>query len=111
MTKDERDVIRTNTPNRVIYILVTCIITLIIATGISIGYSAQAVHSARIANDAAIVRAQQVNLHNLQQICGIIVILDNAYQSPATPPTTALGRKLASALAAYRLFLGCDSLK
>lgn len=108
---DKHPVIVTNTPKRVIYVLVTSIVTLIIAVGISIGYSAQAVHSARVANEVAIERAQAVNLANLQKICGIIVILDNAYQNPRTPPTTALGRTLAQAIATYREFLGCDHVR
>lgn len=90
-------IITTTLDRRVIYSLIAMIVGLFLGVGLSIGYSAQAVNSAKT-----------TAFKNQQQICGIIVILDNAYQT--TPPTTPLGRKLADAMHAYREFLGCDSL-
>jgi hypothetical protein len=92
------------------YVIVSCIVSLFVAVALSIGYSAQAVHSTEAANAKAIAVAQQANRHSLQQICGIIVILDDAYHNPATPPTSSLGKKLADAMHTYREFLGCDHL-
>lgn len=116
------EVITSNVPRKVIYLLVSAMVAFLVGLGLCIGYSAQAVHATRAANDRALqlaqqnnenaIRlAQQTNLHNLQQICGIISILDEAYRNPQTPPTSALGRKLGDAIHAYDLVLKCASVK
>lgn len=40
-----------------------------------------------------------------REICGLIVVLDDAYRQ--TPPQTALGQHVAAEMHAYRLRLGC----
>lgn len=40
-----------------------------------------------------------------REICGLIVVLDDAYRT--TTPTTELGRSIAAAVHRYRLRLGC----
>lgn len=40
-----------------------------------------------------------------RKICGLIVIMDDAYHS--TPPATETGRRLADEVARYRAEIGC----
>ena len=49
--------------------------------------------------------AEHRNLERSREICGLILVLDEAYQ--ATPPTTPLGRNVAAEIHAYRTRLGC----
>ena len=50
-------------------------------------------------------RAEQRNVERTREICGLIVVLDDAYQQ--TKPTTALGQNIADEIHRYRLRLGC----
>lgn len=50
-------------------------------------------------------RSEQRNIDRAREICGLISVLDDAYRD--TPPTTPLGRNVASEVHAYRLKLGC----
>lgn len=50
-------------------------------------------------------QAEQRNVERTREICGLITVLDDAYQG--TPPTTALGRNVADEIHRYRLRLGC----
>ena len=49
--------------------------------------------------------AEARNVQRTREICGLILVLDEAYQ--ATPPTTPLGRNVATEIHAYRQRLGC----
>ena len=49
--------------------------------------------------------AEERNVQRAREICGLIVVLDDAYRE--TPPTTALGRNVALEIHAYRARLGC----
>lgn len=42
-----------------------------------------------------------------QRWCSLMVLLDNAYADPNTPPTTELGKKVAAAIHEIRLSLNC----
>lgn len=50
-------------------------------------------------------QAERRNVERAREICGLIVVLDNAYQQ--TPPTTPVGRNLADEIHRYRVRLGC----
>lgn len=50
-------------------------------------------------------QAEQRNVQRAREICGLIVVLDDAYR--ATPPTTPVGQHLADEIHRYRVALGC----
>lgn len=50
-------------------------------------------------------RAEQRNLERTREICGLIVVLDDAYRQ--TKPTTPLGQNIADEIHHYRQRLGC----
>lgn len=50
-------------------------------------------------------QAEQRNVDRAREICGLIVVLDDAYQQ--TKPTTQLGKNVAGEIHAYRVRLGC----
>lgn len=78
----------------VVYALMACFV-LIVALGVgNVLYT-----------DHVEQQAEQRNQARAREICGLIVVLDDAYRS--SPPTTELGRHIATEVHTYRLGLGC----
>lgn len=50
-------------------------------------------------------QAEHRNQQRAREICGLIVVLDDAYRQ--NPPTTELGRHIAAEMHTYRVGLGC----
>jgi hypothetical protein len=65
-----------------------------LALGLTVGYVKHVDHM-----------AEQRNLERSREICGLITVIDDAYQQ--TPPTTPVGQHLADEIHRYRQRLGC----
>lgn len=50
-------------------------------------------------------QAERRNVDRAREICGLIVVLDDAYA--VTPPATPVGQHLAAEIHRYRVALGC----
>lgn len=79
---------------RTVYAAVVVFVTLVAVSLLNVAYTN---HVDR--------QAEQRNIERVREICGLIVVLDDAYQQ--TPPATSVGRNVADEIHRYRERLGC----
>jgi hypothetical protein len=86
------------------YLISAMFLSLALALGLGYAYVNKLDREAR----AEVQKAREEANKNDRRWCQLMIELDNAYNDPATAPTTELGRRIASTVHELRLNLGCD---